>query len=287
MADYELTQTKEGVEYYEGSGLFDGNANGKDDITGSDGADTINAGNGEDKLTGGAGDDALTGGNGADQFNYSFTLTTSSGVEPQSYADFLGTDPAFQTQNEFSTTYSAWLSYLVFGGEDGWHGLVDYFGWEGEVTIGLNQNGAGDSAPHISVDGVLQDLDAIFGDGQKVTWTKGKATQTRTFWDLDNDYNWGSEAAVSSEDGNDTVYDFKTADGDKLFFTVDVDGSVPADTTQLEADFQSQFAITTGDFNNDGQVDTKMVVEGEMSITLLGYGGGEADVWNHVEFQLV
>lgn len=309
MANYELIDTVGGVEYYEGNGTFDGNSNGKDDITGGDGADTINAGNGDDTVTGGAGndtinagngddtvtggagDDMLAGGNNADTFNYNFTLTTSSGTAPQSYAAYLdetlGKAASALTQSEFSTTYSAWLDYLVFGGDDGWLGLVEHYGWDGEVTVGLNQNGFGDSAPHISVDGVLQDLGAIFGDLQTFSWSKGKATQTRTFWDLEENYDWGGDAALSSTDGNDSITDFNATQGDKLFFTVDIDDSLlGGDTTQLIAEFKSQFEVTTGEFGGDANPDTKMVADGAMSITLLGYGDG-AGIWDHVQFDFV
>lgn len=299
MANYTLESTSGGTEYYEGSGVFDGNSNGKDHITGSDGVDTINAGNGDDVLIGLGGNDILTGGNGDDTFQYFYTMTSSSaGSKPQSYADYLdsmGLEASSLTQNEHSTSYSAWLNYLVFGGEDSggntWGGLVEHFGWEGEVTVGLNQNGSDDSQPHIKVDGVMMDLDAIFGSAQSLTWTKGKATQERSFWDLDGDYDWGGGTTVSSGDGKDTITDFRKGDDeDILAFTVDIEGDSPvlteAEKGDLIAAFKAEFDVSTGDFNSDGNTDTLMTLDSGMSITLLGYAGGE-EVWDHVEFAFV
>ena len=267
--------------------------NGKDTLNGDDGNDTLNGGTGEDTLNGGAGDDLLTGGNGADTFQYSYTMESGSGGSgPQSYAAYLAElGVTLDSQNVFSTTYSAWLNYLVFGGEDGWQGLVEHFGWEGEVTIGLNQNDLGGSQPHILVDGVQQDLDAIFGDVETFSWTKGKATQTRSFWDLDGDYDWGGTTTVSSDDGKDTITDF-TIDlidptkSDRLFFTVDVDDALLGDTAALEAAFKAQFEVTTDYYDAGTTTDTRLTLDDGMSITLLGYAGGE-DVWNYVEFDFV
>ncbi len=288
MANYELVDTSGGTEYYEGSGTFDGNSNGKDHITGSDGSDTINAGNGDDTIIGSGGSDLLTGGNGADTFQYSYTMESGSGGSgPQSYAAYLAElGVTLDSQNVFSTTYSAWLNYLVFGGEDGWQGLVEHFGWEGEVTIGLNQNDLGGSQPHILVDGVQQDLDAIFGDVETFSWTKGKATQTRSFWDLDGGYDWGGTTTVSSDDGKDTITDFTPGDGDKLFFTVDVDDALLGDTAALEAAFKAQFEVTTDYYDAGTTTDTRLTLDDGMSITLLGYAGGEG-IWSHVVFDFI
>jgi hypothetical protein len=269
--------------------------NGKDIIEGLGGDDTIDAGKGDDTLIGGAGDDELTGGNGADTFQYSFTIEQSTGSAPQSYAAYLGSlglQSSTLSQNELSSTYSTWLNYLVFGGEDGWVGLAEKFGWEGEVTVGLNQNDYSGSQPHISVDGVMQNLDEIFGDAKHLTWTKGKASQERTFWDLDDDYAWGGETSVSSDDGKDTITDFKidVADptkSDKLFFTIDIDDALlGGDMTDIETAFKGQFEVVTGEFGGDPVVDTKMTLDDGMSITLLGYAGGD-QVWSHVEFDFV
>lgn len=297
MANYELVDTSGGTEYYEGSGTFDGNSNGKDHITGSDGSDTINAGNGDDTIIGSGGDDLLTGGNGADTFQYSYTMESGSGGSgPQSYAAYLAAlGVTLDSQNVFSTTYSAWLNYLVFGGEDGWQGLVEHFGWEGEVTIGLNQNDLGGSQPHILVDGVQQDLDAIFGDVETFSWTKGKATQTRSFWDLDGDYDWGGTTTVSSGDGKDTITDFSVdlidpTKSDKLFFTVDIEGDGTGLTTEQEAalieTFKAQFEVTTGFYDSGTTTDTRLTLDDDMSITLLGYAGGEG-IWSHVVFDFI
>lgn len=266
--------------------------NGADTLLGGEGNDTLLGGNGPDTLIGGAGDDTLTGGNGADTFQYSYTLEVGAGNSaPQSYTAYLAElGVTLDSQNVFSTTYSAWLNYLVFGGEDGWQGLVEHFGWEGEVTIGLNQNDLGGSQPHILVDGVQQDLDAIFGDVETFSWTKGKATQTRSFWDLDGDYDWGGTTTVSSDDGKDTITDFKPGDGDKLFFTVDIEGDGTGLTTEQEATlvdtFKAQFEIAVAEFGGTVGDDTRLTLDDGMSITLLGYAGGE-DVWNYVEFDFV
>jgi len=288
MANYTLVGSSGGVEYYEGSGTFDGESNGKDHISGSAGVDVIDAGNGNDVIIGKGGDDILTGGNGADTFKYSYTLESGSGGSgPQSYAAYLAElGVTLDSQNVFSTTYSAWLNYLVFGGEDGWQGLVEHFGWEGEVAIGLNQNDLGGSQPHILVDGVQQDLDAIFGDVETFSWTKGKATQTRSFWDLDESYDWGGTTTVSSDDGKDTITDFKVDDEDKLFFTIDVDDALLGDTAALEAAFKAQFEVTTGYYDAGTTTDTRMTLDSDMSITLLGYAGGAA-IWDHVVFDFI
>ncbi|MBS3996061.1 MAG: hypothetical protein KGZ67_01800 [Hydrogenophaga sp.] len=305
MANYTLEKTENGTEYYTGNGTFDGNPNGKDNITGGDGADTINAGNGNDVLTGMGGNDLLTGGSGADTFKYGFTMSTgSTGTAPQSYADYLaasGKTTAGLSQSEFSTSYSAWLNYLIKGGEDTngnvWEGIAAQLGWEGTVTIGLNQNGAGDSQPHVMLDGVMMDLSDVFGSTGTVTWTKGKATQERSFWDLDPSYFEGSATTVSSADGQDTITDFKVADGDKLFFTIDIEGDgtglTPEAEAALVAEFKAKVAVTTGDYAGDTSIDTRMVLDdgdldasNDMSITLVGYAGGD-DVWNHVEFSFV
>jgi hypothetical protein len=274
--------------------------NGKDIIDGLGGDDVINAGNGTDTLIGGSGDDTLTGGNGGDTFSYNFTMTAStSSSAPQSYAAYLAElGLTLDSQNVFSTTYSAWLNYLVFGGDDGWGGLAEKFSWQGEVTIGLNQNGTGEDHPHISVDGVAMDLDDIFGNAESLSWTKGKATQTRTFWDLDEDYDWGGETTVSSADGNDTVVDFKVdadpSKSDMLFFTIDVTVDLTTLTDEKKAvlidEFKDKFTVTTGSFGGDSATDTKMVLDdgdevttNDMSITLLGYDGGDS-IWGYVEF---
>lgn len=293
MANYTLVGSSGGVEYYEGSGTFDGESNGKDHISGSAGVDVIDAGNGNDVIIGKGGDDILTGGNGADTFKYSYTLESGSGGNgPQSYAGYLaglGIE-TLDSQSVLSTTYSAWLNYLVFGGDDGWQGLASHFGWEGEVAIGLNQNDLAGSQPHILVDGVLQDLDAIFGGAETVSWTKGKATQTRSYWDLDESYDWGGTTAVSSDDGKDIIADFKVDDEDKLFFTIDVEGDGTGLTDGQKADlvdaFKAQFEVTTGYYDAGTTTDTRMTLDSDMSITLLGYAGGAA-VWDHVVFDFI
>jgi Ca2+-binding RTX toxin-like protein len=282
-----------------GNDSLDGDQ-GEDTLNGGGGNDTLTGRTGSDDLTGGSGDDTLSGGNDPDDFNYNFTMETSTGSAPQSYADYLGSlglQSSTLTQNEFSTSYSAWLNYLVFGDGADWQGLVEKFGWEGEVTVGLNQNDYSGSQPHINVDGVMQNLDDIFGDAEHLTWTKGKASQERTFWDLDDDYAWGGETSVSSDDGKDTIIDFKPADGDMLFFTIDIEGD-PALLTNDEKDslkdeFKSKFSIASGDFDGDatveGAVDTRMTLNdgdanasNDMAITLLGYNGGAA-IWTYAE----
>ena len=267
---------------------------GDDTVAGGEGNDTICSDNGNDTVSGAEGNDTLSGGHGEDTFKYSFTLEQAEGASPQTYSAFLldtlDKTADSLTQDEFSTTYSAWLNYLVFGGEDTggntWEGLVSYLDWEGDVTIGLNQNDYYGSQPHVSVNGTAMDLDAIFGNAEHFTWTKGKASQTRTFWDLDDGYDWGDETIVTSDDGKDVVTDFK-ADEDALFFTIDVDGT-PDDSQKatLAEAFKAQFDVVTGDFDGDliaeGDVDTQMVLDDGTSITLIGYSGGEA-IWNHVE----
>lgn len=271
--------------------------NGSDTLYGDEGSDILNGGTGNDTLIGGAGDDTLTGGNGADTFKYSYTLEVGAAASaPQSYAAYL-TDlgVSLDSQSTLATTYTAWLNYLVFGGDDGWKGLAEHFGWEGEVTIGLNQNDLDGSQPHILVDGVQQDLDAIFGDVESFSWTKGKATQTRSYWDLDDSYDWGGETTVSSTDGKDTITDFQVNQtepekSDKLFFTVDVEGDVTtlsdAEKQALTDAFKAQFDVDVAEFGGAAGDDTRLTLDDGMSITLLGYAGGE-DVWNHVEFNFV
>jgi hypothetical protein len=134
------------------------------------------------------------------------------------------------------------------------------------------------------------DLDAVFGSAEHFTWTKGKASQTRTFWDLDEGYDWGGGTTISSDDGKDLITDFKP-DDDMLCFTIDVEGTPDESQQALIKDaYKAPFAITTGDFDGDataeGNVDTKMVLDADTSITLLGYAGGE-DIWGHVEFNYV
>jgi len=272
--------------------------NGKDTLYGEAGNDTIDGGNGKDTLIGGEGDDTLTGGNGSDQFNYAFTMETSSGgsAAPQSYAAYLSELglTTLDSQNVFSTTYTAWLNYLVFGGDDGWQGLADLNGWEGDITVGLNQNDHDGEQPNISINGIQQDLSDIFGKPKDLSWTKGKATQERTYWDLDGDYDWGGATTVSSDDGKDTITDFSAADKDKLFFTIDAEGTPDAgQQAALITEFKDKFTITTGEFGGNTDPDTKMELDdgdtdpsNDMSITLLGYAGGE-DIWDHVEFAFV
>lgn len=276
---------------------------GNDKLFGDAGNDTLNGGNGNDELTGGAGNDTLAGGSGEDELNFSFTMSTSGGSGPQSYADYLDSldlDPSSLTQDQFSTTYTAWLNYLVFGDGDTWEGLASMFEWEGEITIGLNQNDYDGSQPHISVDGVQKDLNDLFGDPEHFTWTKGKASQTRTYWDLDPEYDWGGGTTVTSADGHDTATDFNAAN-DVLNFTIDVDGDgtllSDAEQAALILEFKDHVTVTTGAFGGDASTDTKLVLNdgdadssNDMSVTLLGYNGaldGADPVWTHVNFTFV
>ncbi|MFP5407173.1 MAG: hypothetical protein ACLGHY_12835, partial [Gammaproteobacteria bacterium] len=100
--------------------------------------------------------------------------------------------------------------------------------------------------------------------------------------------------AVASNDGKDTIVDFKTdadpAKSDKLFFTIDIDGDPAAlstaQRTDLEDAFKAKFEIETAFLDAGTTTDTRMSLDDGMSITLLGYDGGN-DIWNHVEFSFV
>jgi len=256
--------------------------NAADFIDGLGGNDTINGGRGDDTIIGGSGDDVLTGGNGPDDFYYSFTVSSGVSLGPQSYASYLAELglTSLTSQSDFSTTYTAWLNYLVFGGDDGWQGLAQQFGWVGDIQIGLNQNDSSGSQPHISVDGVAQDLSAVFGEAQNFSWTKGKATQERTYWDIDESY-WGGELALASSDGHDTITDFVSGQ-DQLYFRVGNLGELNVDDAEDRLILQEAFEVTSGDYNGDGIADTRIATDDmSMSITLLGYTG---NVWGDVVF---
>jgi len=264
---------------YGGDGNDVLNGGNQDDlIFGDAGNDTINGGNHDDDIWGGEGNDLLTGGNHDDTFNYSFTVSSGGGQGPQSYADYLvdlGLTGSM-SQNEFSTSYTAWLNYLVFGGDDGWQGLAQQYGWTGDIVISLNQNDYFGTQPLISVDGVMQDLSHVFGDAAHFSWTKGKASQERTYWDLDPE--WSDQVTASSTDGHDTITDFGIG-ADKLIFwfadsSLDADQNGTVDAEHLPA-IQALFDVASvGD-------DTVISLGDDMSITLLAYS---TFTWADVEF---
>jgi hypothetical protein len=182
--NYTLVSTSGGVEYYTGNGAFDGDANGKDNITGGDGNDTINAGNGDDVLTGGKGNDLLTGGNGADTFVFNFTVTSST-VEKT---------VLFRDGNAPSTTadYKAWLNYDT---------QLD--AWRSELS---------------SLYGV--DLDATDTFDVDITVNGGsvkKPVNSTVEFSGDNSYTYFDEVASATIEGEgyDTVLDWSTG-ADKL-----------------------------------------------------------------------
>lgn len=279
----------EGDDYLVGSDVADGL--GIAFISNAD--DLIVGGDGNDEIVGGEGLDFLVGGEGDDTFYYSLSVdgsgdgpvkairdyTSPVAVEfsagPQSYSEYLGAlglTASTLSQSDFSTSYTTWLNYLVYGDGDAWLGLVEDFGWEGStIEIGLNQNDYFGTQPQITVNGELADLDAVFGEAQHFSWTKGKATQERTYWDVDPAYG-GDDANVSSTDGHDVIYDFVS--GDQLFFSLNLgrvrDGT--ATETYTEQDLIDLFDVTLLDSDDDGVADsTVLTLDPEMSITLYGY----------------
>lgn len=253
--------------------------------------DLIVGGDGNDEIVGGEGFDFLVGGEGEDTFYYSLsfdgsgdgpvraireytgTVAVELSAGPQSYSEYLGTlglTASTLGQSDFSTSYTTWLNYLVYGDGDAWLGLVEDFGWEGStIEIGLNQNDYFGTQPQITVNGEVADLDAVFGEAQHFSWMRGKTTQERTYWDVDPAYG-GEDASGSSADGHDFIYDFVSGE-DQLFLFVE---RLTRTDTYTEEDLFNLFDVTLVDSDEDGVAEsTVLTLSPEMSITLYGYTG--------------
>jgi Ca2+-binding RTX toxin-like protein len=173
---------------------------GDDTLYGGRGDDDLHGGAGDDVLTGGAGDDTLTGGAGNDTFVFNFDVQTTTAMSFGDWATTQGvTVDDGISQGAFSSTYSAWLSYVADTLDIG----SDVDG-DGQIDVGINQN-AETGTPWI--EGVSQeDLDQIFGDRTDITVQTGHTTHERYYSDT------ASWDTLTSTGGNDVITDLSAGD---------------------------------------------------------------------------
>jgi Ca2+-binding RTX toxin-like protein len=259
----------------DGADLITGGS-GNDVIEGDNQADTVLGG--ADTITGGDGNDTMSGGDAADTFNFSFTVTEGSSGGNESFTAWLvanGHSDLVQDgevkdvtthQSDFSTTYTAWLNYLVDKYDLG-ADLDD----DGHIGVELNQN---DPEGTPLIEGMTQDeLDALFGDRDAVAVltdspNDGDATHTRYYSD-----SFAVESlAITEADGHDKIMDLGSTD------VLDFGGITEEQAAAL-------FTYETGDFDGDGSTDDSRIVwEGETdaadgSITFIGVQWADLDAF--------
>ena len=227
--------------------------NGDDTIYGGAGDDTLSGNRGDDTIDSGTGDDTLSGGLGNDTFVFNFEV--DQGVSAMSYDDWAAANMSItvadgMTQSAFSTSYTAWLSYVA----NTLHLGADLDG-NGVIDVGLNQNDASSTATPW-IEGVSQDdLNAIFGDREDLTVKTGKTTQERYY---SNDASTGDSLSITNSDGHDIVLDLKDSN----------------DHVQLNGITEDQaltlFSLSVIDATGDGKLDT-VLSWGGGSITLSDY----------------
>lgn len=250
----------------DGNDTLDG-GNHDDTLSGGDGDDALYGGGGADDLTGGMGDDYLDGGNNADKvdtFNFTFDVTEGSSVVTftdyliangygQYVADGAVTDGI--PQNVFAQQYTAWLTGLVES-----EGLgIDVDG-DGKISVGINQN---DPTGLPQIEGMsAEEVDALFNGTDNLFVKTGKTTQERYY---SNEF--GSSSLGVTGEGHDTIAGLNDVD------QIVLNGLGGLTDTQLDA----LFDLETGDFNNDGVQDSRLVWSGG-SITVLSTDQWDTDV---------
>ena len=126
---------------------------------------------------------------------------------------------------------------------------------------------------------VVQGPQGTFGERESFTWTSGSAkhpvVHERSYSDT-----WSTgqgQDVVTSHDGSDKIVDF-TWGVDKLEFN----GLAGLSQNQ----FASLFAVTQGDVNGDGIIDTTLALtDGSQGVTLVGVSGHTvADFFGSINF---
>jgi Ca2+-binding RTX toxin-like protein len=230
-----------------------------DEILGMGGYDTLFGMVGDDLLNGGDLSDFLTGGEGADQFAFDMTTTVVTGGT-FTFSGWLadnGLDPLEDggtTQGEFSSSYTAWLNYLVAS-----FGLGADLDGDGMVEVDLNQNSETGTP---LIEGMSQeDLDLLFGERASLDVVTGKKTHERWFSDS---FTIEDQTEVTSSAGTDVVTDFSREEGDTLVFA-----GLTAEN------FAAHMVVSEVDADADGVLDTVITAmdDPSFSVTLLGYAG--------------
>lgn len=261
MATYDQTiNVTEDLESYPDFSAPTGGGGGSTPTTyviiGDEQDNTLSGGRGDDLLIGGAGDDTLSGGpgNGNDTFQFDFFFEGSGegGEAPLSFINWLddGYDIVNMSQGDFSSQYTNWIKYLV----DGW--LRDlYEDIPDDYIIDINQNDANGN-PYI--EGISEaQLAEVFGDASKIIITAGRNDKERYYSDLHNDFDWGGETVLTSNDGDDTITDFKNNPNndnqtDMLRFVVENPDDWNQDGQNALEYVKSFFEIEYTDVNDDG-----------------------------------
>jgi hypothetical protein len=238
---------------------------------------------GDDILSGGGGDDNLLGGLGADSFHYAFT-TEAAGQDDSftgwlarnGFGDKVGSDGGLMdgaTQDFFATKYTAYLQHLVQDFQIG----KDSDG-DGEVKVGIKQN---DPSGLPFIEGLsATEVAAMFGSPESVLLQTGKTSHVR--WYSDSFEIGGGSGQTVSEDGEDRVYGFSIAEGDRLDF--DLEGAVN------EAQFAELFDWTEKEVDDGlGTLVNSTVLslagDSSWSIALIGATGlTDAELYGAITF---
>lgn len=258
MADYTGTEGDDILNGTKGSDVMVG-GDGDDHLNGGAGNDELDGGadndhliggGGDDILTGGSGDDFLNGGGGSDTFKFFFTVaggssTVSYAPVPLDYDAATngrgGVIPADNqvSQNEFSQfaqDYEAWLALNLGAG-----------------------NYAYDAPQSNPVTSTVAP-DAVDGAVSSVTLTNGQPR----YWESTIEV--GGAQQITAADGNDTIAQFQNAGPN-------VDKIELYGITKAQA--SSFFTYSSGDYDGDGVMDSKISWEGatddaDGSIKILG-----------------
>ncbi len=257
-----LNGTK-GNDYMEGGDGDDqlhGGA-GNDELLGGEGNDKLDGGAGDDALLGGAGDDFLNGGGGSDTYKFFFTM--SAGSQTLTYSpEPIDYDAATNGPRGSTVPPDGLVSTNEFA-----QFAEDYAAW-------LDENlGAGSytyDAPQSNPLNFTSDPGAVDGTVESIVLANN---QTR-YWEPTIEVGSGI-AGITASDGNDTIAQFQNAGPN-------VDKIELYGITQAQA--SSLFTYTTGDFDQDGTMDSKLSWDGatdasDGSITILGSTWGDLDAF--------
>lgn len=205
---------------------------GADKLYGGAGTDTLHGGDGNDILDGGTDGDLLKGFSGNDTYYVDSDFDVIDGEAPTQYFPNMGTDIVYSSVSRYLETYVENLVLTEAAGDFSWAGgndgnnqltgnsLINYlYGYDGNDTLkGL---GGDDTLYGYSGNDNLNGGDGndwISGDDGTDTLTGGLGTDWFYFY---------AESNSPNSSLRDSIKDFKSSEGDKIYLDVDADASTP------------------------------------------------------------
>lgn len=176
------------------------------------------------------------------------------------------------TEKFFETNYQDWLKEVVVP-DLLQQGLVLDANGDGKIKIDINEDSQ-NGTPRIEGLSKAQ-LAEMFGDRDSVILNDHGNTEKA--WYSNSFTSGNGQDTITSHDGSDKIVDF-TWGVDKLEFH----GLAGLSQTQ----FASLFAVTQGDVNGDGIIDTTLALaDGSEAVTLVGVSGHTvADFYGSINF---